>query len=77
MGSKHTPWTSYLTGMGSLYTTYTMVQMGRGGHCGLPMAWDPWDTSMGSLGYIYGILAYTMVQMCRDGHCGLPTAKDP
>ena len=27
---------------------YTMVQMGRDGHSGLPMAWDPWDTSMGS-----------------------------
>ena len=50
-GSGRTLWTT--NGMGSLgfvhgIPAYTMVQMGRDGHCGLPMAWDPWDTSMGS-----------------------------
>ena len=57
MGSQHTPryrWVGTDTvGMGSLgyvhgIPAYTTVQMGRDGHCGLSMTWDPWDTSMGS-----------------------------
>ena len=44
-------WTT--NGIGSLgyvhgIPAYIMVQMGRDGHSGLPMAWDPWDSSMGS-----------------------------
>ena len=50
---------------------YAMVQIGRDGHCGLPMAWDPWDMSMGSQHTPW----YRWVGMV--GHSGLPMAWDP